>query len=106
MIALGLELLSGKLDLLLRATPTFTYVVVDASPEPRAFIACNLLCSPTRQMIGFLSVDGACELYITFITQIAEEDEVRKTPRKGSEAMCKRPEPGDEVSEELKRSFR
>ena len=57
-------------------------------------------------MISFLSVDGACELYITFITQIAEEDEVRKTPRKGSEAMCKRPEPGDEVSEELKRSFR
>lgn len=59
-------------------------------------------------MIGFLSVDGACELYMTFVTQIAEEDEVRKTPRKGSEAVHKhkRPEPGDEVSEELKRSFR
>lgn len=57
-------------------------------------------------MIGFLSVDGACELYISFITQIAEEDEVRKSPGKGSEADCKRPEPGDEVSEELKRSFR
>lgn len=57
-------------------------------------------------MIEFLSVDGACELYMTFITQIAEEDEVRKTPRKGSEAVHKRPEPGDEVSEELKRSFR
>lgn len=59
------------------------------------------------QMIQFLSVDGACELYITFISQIGEEDEVRKSPRKGSEGMlCKRPEPGDEVSEELKRSFR
>lgn len=61
---------------------------------------------PPPQMIGFLSVDGACELYISFITRIAEEDEVRKSPRIGFEADCKRPEPGDEVTEELKRSFR
>ncbi|CAN0391565.1 unnamed protein product, partial [Ectocarpus sp. 12 AP-2014] len=61
----------------------------------------------TEKMIQFLSVDGACELYVTFISQIGEEDEVRKSPRKGSEGLlCKRPEPGDEVSEELKRSFR
>lgn len=57
-------------------------------------------------MILFLSSDGACESYVTFITQIPEEDEVRKSPRKGCEAVFKRPELGDEVSEDLKRSFR
>lgn len=57
-------------------------------------------------MIVFLSSDGACESYVTFITQIPEEDEVRKSPRKGCEGVFKRPEHGDEVSEELKRSFR
>lgn len=57
-------------------------------------------------MIMFLSGDGACESYISFITQIPEEDEIRKSPRKGCQAVCKRPEPGDELSDELKRSFR
>lgn len=57
-------------------------------------------------MILFLLSDGACESLISFITQIPEEDEVRKSPRKGCEGTFKRPEPGDDVSEELKLSFR
>lgn len=57
-------------------------------------------------MINFLSGDGACESYMTFITQIPEEDEDRVDPPEGSQGECKRPEPGDDLSDELKRSFR
>lgn len=68
--------------------------------------AANVAFWNCAQMIQFLSSDGACESYVTFITQIPEEDEVRKSPRKGCDQVCKRPEPGDDVSEELKKSFR
>lgn len=57
-------------------------------------------------MINYLSGDGACESYIAFITQISEEDEDRMDPREEIQSGCKRPEPGDEVSDDLKRSYR
>ena len=59
-----------------------------------------------NKMMSFLSSDGACESYISFITQIPEEDEVRGSPREDSEEIFRRPEPGDKVSQDLKRSFR
>lgn len=61
-------------------------------------------------MIEFLSGDEACESLVAFITRIPEGDVGESSPRGGDsggmQGKTRRPQIGDEVTQELKRSFR
>ncbi|KAG5186043.1 hypothetical protein JKP88DRAFT_262527 [Tribonema minus] len=69
----------------------------------------------TDKMIEFLLQDGVCEIFVAFITQVPEEFEDQEhinepppadgAPNRADE-LPPRPEPGDELTYELKRSYR
>lgn len=67
----------------------------------------------TEKMVEFLLQDGVCETFVSFISQIPEdlEDEINEPPMpplaEGEIREEKpRPEPGDEVTPALRRSYR